>query len=56
MALASRGLRDMDQGQEVLNDADELARLRLQARNVHVKSLLLAAMLVGLVLLLPTRG
>ena len=54
MALASRGQRDMDTGPEVIADAAERAQVRRQARRVHVKALVLAAALVGLVLMIPT--
>lgn len=37
MALASRGLRDMDQGPEALEEA-HLAAVRAQARRVHVRA------------------
>lgn len=53
MALTSRGQRDMDTGPEAIADAAELAQVRRQARRVHVKSLVLAAALVGLALLIP---
>lgn len=53
MALASRGQRDMDSGPEAIADAAELAQVRRQARRVHLKSLVLAAALVTLALLVP---
>jgi len=53
VGLASRGQRDMDGGIEVISDVAELARVRRQGREVHVKSLLLAAALVTLLLLIP---
>ena len=54
MALASRGQRDMDTGREAIADASEIAQVRRQARKVHVKSLVLAAALVALILMIPT--
>ncbi len=54
MALASRGQRDLDTGPEAVVGAAELAQVRRQARKVHVKSLVLAAALVALALMIPT--
>lgn len=54
MALASRGQRDMDTGPQAIADAAELAQVRRQARRVHGHSVLLAAALVALALLIPT--
>ena len=51
--MASRGLRDMDRGPEVIEEADELERVRAQARQVHAKALLLAGVLTTLTLLIP---
>lgn len=53
MALASRGQRDMDQGPEAIADAAELARVRAQARKVHLESLVAAAVLTALGLAIP---
>jgi hypothetical protein len=50
--LASRGQRDLDSGPEVITDAAELTAARRQARSVHVKSLIAAAILTMMVLLL----
>lgn|GEM_PF-1100239 len=44
----------MDTGPEAITDAAELAQVRRQARKVHVKSLVLTAALVALVLMIPT--
>jgi len=49
--LAARGLRDMDAGAEPITDPGELARVRLQARGVHAKSLLLAIVVTGILIL-----
>jgi hypothetical protein len=40
MGLASRGLRDLDNGPERIDDGAELAAVRTQARRVLVQSLL----------------
>lgn len=53
MSLASRGLRDMDEGPEAIEDADELRQVRARARVVHIKAALLAAGLTALTLLPP---
>ena len=53
MALASRGQRDMDEGAEAIEDADELRRVRAQARSVYRKAAILALALTALALLLP---
>jgi hypothetical protein len=54
VALASRGQRDLDTGPEAITDAAELVQVLRQARNVHMKSLVLAAALVALALMIPT--
>ena len=43
MRLASRGLRDMDGGEERIEDVNELAHVRAQARRVWARAFLLAA-------------
>ena len=43
----------MDDGPEAIQDEAELMRVRVQARQVHIKALLVAAMLTTLTLLLP---
>jgi len=50
--LAARGLRDLDGGPQPITDPAELAQVRHQARAVHVKSILSAAVLTALVFLL----
>jgi hypothetical protein len=40
--LAARGTRDLDGGEEPVEDAAKHAALRRRAREVHVQSLLLA--------------
>jgi hypothetical protein len=49
--LAARGLRDMDEGAEPITDPAERSRIRRQARIVHIKSLMTAAILTTLLLL-----
>jgi len=53
VALASRGLRNMDSGEEKIEDANELARVRAQARKVYVQSAVFAIFVTIVVLLLP---
>lgn len=53
VALASRGQRDMDSGPEAISDAAQLSQIRRQVRFVHVKSLLLATVLLALMLMIP---
>jgi hypothetical protein len=51
--LAARGRRDMDRGSEAIEDAGELAKVRRQARAVHIKALVAAAALTALAVALP---
>lgn len=51
MRLAARGARNMDGGDEVIGDPDEVRRLRAQARRVYAESVIGAALLTGLGLL-----
>lgn len=53
VALAARGLRNMDAGDEAITDPQELEHVRTQSRQVHVKALLLAALVAALIVLLP---
>jgi hypothetical protein len=53
VSLASRGLRDMDGGTEKIEDADELRRVRAQARKVIVQSVAVAAVLTAAILAVP---
>jgi|SRR5688572_32067266 len=53
VALAARGLRNMDQGDEEITDLSELARVRAQSRQVHLRAALSAAVLAGLLFVLP---
>ena len=52
MSLASRGLRDMDDGTAALDPA-EAPQVRAQARRVHRRALALAALVTLAVLLIP---
>ena len=52
MKLASRGQRDMDTGPQTIDDNGELAQLRRQARAVYAKSIVVAAILTILSLVL----
>jgi len=53
VALASRGLRNMDLGEEKIEDAGERERVRAQARTVHLQSAVFAIAVTIVVLLLP---
>lgn len=52
MRLAARGLRDMDSGSESIEDATELRKIRRQALRVHLKSLISAGVVTGILLVL----
>ena len=45
MKLASRGQRDLDTGPHPIRDAAEVTSVQRQSRAVHLKSLLVAALL-----------
>ena len=47
MGLASRGLRDMDDGPQRIKNAAELAQVQRQARTVYRKGLLSALALTA---------
>jgi hypothetical protein len=49
--LAARGARNLDRGDEMVNDPEEARRLRAQARRVYLETLSGAALLTGLGLL-----
>jgi hypothetical protein len=51
--LASRGLRDMDDGPEPVAEAAVVAAQRRQARRVQRQSLFAAALLTALYLFVP---
>ena len=50
--LAARGVRNMDDGNVPVGDPSDDARLRAQARTVHVQSALAAAAITAIVVLL----
>jgi len=51
--LASRGLRDMDQGPETIDDPEELATVRAQARKIHIEAFVATWVVTLATLLLP---
>jgi hypothetical protein len=51
--LAARGARETAGGVQAITDSWVVGQLRRQAREVHVESLLLAALLTGLALMIP---
>jgi len=53
VALAARGLKNMDAGDEAITDPRELSQVRAQSRGVHIRAALTAAVVAGLVTLLP---
>jgi len=53
VALAARGLRNMDSGDERIVDAIELDHVRAQARNVHLQSAVVAIVVTAVVVLMP---
>jgi hypothetical protein len=50
--LASRGLRDMDEGPQSISDSAALEQVRRQARAVYVKSVITAVILTAIALVL----
>jgi len=55
VALAARGARNMDYGQEQIDDPAATRQINRQARKVFAESLLGAALLTALALALPRR-
>lgn len=53
MSLASRGLRDLDDGKQKIEDKAELAQVQKQAHAVNLKSLVVALGLTAVSYLLP---
>lgn len=51
--LAARGARNMDGGNETIADPRELTQVRAQARRVYLQSVLVAAAVTILVVVLP---
>jgi hypothetical protein len=52
VALAARGLKNMDTGDEAITDARELGQVRAQSRRVHISAALSAAVVAAVVMLL----
>jgi hypothetical protein len=52
--LAARGLRNLDSGEEKIEDETLIAGLRRQGRKVHAESVLTALLLTAPFLLIPT--
>ena len=53
VALAARGLRNMDGGDEQITNPLELEAIRAQSRGVHIRAAVLAAVVAGLFAALP---
>ena len=53
MVLASRGTRDLDDGEQPIEDEGERATLRAQARAMYVRSALFAGVATAVILALP---
>ncbi len=53
MRLASRGLRNMDSGNEKVTDSVEDRALRQQARKVYLETVITAAVLTGIMVAIP---
>lgn len=53
MFLAARGLRNMGDGEEEIEDPEELNQVRRQARRVHIESVLAALALTAMAVILP---
>lgn len=50
VALAARGVRNMDHGDEAIADDRQLARVRAQSRAVYIKALIATLLVTGLLL------
>lgn len=53
VALAARGLKNMDSGDEAITDPRELDQVRSQSRSVHIRSILTGVIAAALLVLLP---
>ena len=53
VALAARGLKNMDAGDEQITHPSELKQVRAQSRAVHIRSLLTGVIAAALLILLP---
>jgi hypothetical protein len=53
VALAARGLKNMDAGDEDITDPTELKAVRAQSRAVHIRAVLTAVAVAALLALVP---
>ena len=53
MVLAARGTRNLDAGDEPVNDAAMEQQLRKQARKVYVESVAMALLLTAIAIFIP---
>ena len=53
VALAARGLKNMDAGDEAITDPRELDQVRAQSRGVHIRSIAAGLIVAALLALLP---
>jgi hypothetical protein len=51
--MAARGTRNMDEGEEKIEDAAEVERLRSQAKRIHRRALVTAAVATLVTLVFP---
>jgi hypothetical protein len=51
--MAARGTRNMDAGEEKIEDENLIARLRDKARRIHLRALVTAAVITLLTLAFP---
>ena len=54
VALAARGLKNMDAGDEKITDPRELDQIRAQSRAVHIRSVLTGVIAAALLTLMPS--
>lgn len=54
MILAARGARNLDGGEEQIQDPALVTELRRRARSVHLKALLAAVLAAAVVLAIPS--
>jgi hypothetical protein len=53
VALAARGLKNMDAGEEEITNPRELDDVRAQSRSVHIRAIVTAVVVAALLALLP---
>jgi hypothetical protein len=53
VALAARGLRDMDDGMETIADPVELQQVKAQARQVNVQAAVISAVITAMLIAWP---